>query len=367
MYLPWYDVAMSSTGQYQVAALLPTRNSVGAAQLYLSSDFGSTWNKNTISTQDSSGTYCIVAISSSGQYQAAAIHGGFIYESRSYALSWSVISFFPQKLSWSYIAISDSGLVQAACIDGGFVYVSSDFGVTWTTRGSSNFWTSISISSSGQVQVASVYQGFIYISYDYGATFAVSASSQTWQAVDISSNGIYVTAISVPGFIYIGNDYDLSIQPISVPTLSPTSSMPTASLSIIWTQVSTSRKTWEGIDLSADGRYQSACAFGDYIYVSSDYGVIFQAKGIAFNWEDIAISSTGQYQTSVPNYGPIYISNDFGITWSSSTSPVLIWQTVAMSADGFYQSAAVASGNVYISRDLGVSWSVINSLPSTTW
>ncbi|MDP3683535.1 MAG: hypothetical protein Q8S01_06340, partial [Ignavibacteria bacterium] len=65
-----------------------------------------------------------------------------------------------------------------------------------------------------------------------------------------------------------------------------------------------------------DGKYQTAGAYGGYLYRSIDYGVNWSQVGVSAYWNGIAISSNGQYQTAVVVNGLTYRSADYGATWA---------------------------------------------------
>jgi hypothetical protein len=92
------SVAMSSSGQYQTALV----NGVG--NIYVSNDYGNTWNINTGVNNGID-----IAISSSGQYQVVAQNAQVAY-SNDYGKLWSIL--FSNSTSTS-IALSASGQLFA--------------------------------------------------------------------------------------------------------------------------------------------------------------------------------------------------------------------------------------------------------------
>ena len=62
--------------------------------------------------------------------------------------------------------------------------------------------------------------------------------------------------------------------------------------------------------MSADGKYQTAVAYGGQVYISSNYGIAGSWSAVESNrvWADVAMSSDGQYQTAVAYGGQIYIN-----------------------------------------------------------
>ena len=110
--------------------------------------------------------------------------------------------------------------------------------------------------------------------------------------------------------------------------------------------------------MSSSGEYQTAVSTGNYVYVSSNFGMTWTAKsrtaGLALR--GVSISSTGQYQSVGVLGGQIQVSSDFGMTWAPKAGS-LSWGDIAVSSTGQYQTACVAPGLIYFSRDYGFNWS----------
>jgi len=118
----WNGLAVSSTGQYQIAAIA----NVG---IYRSSDYGVTW---ILATGTSTPTWTAVAISASGQYQTAVANGGSIsiYRSSDYGISWSTVSTVITG-NFTAVAVSATGQYQIACITNVGIYRSTNYGINW--------------------------------------------------------------------------------------------------------------------------------------------------------------------------------------------------------------------------------------------
>jgi hypothetical protein len=113
------------------------------------------------------------------------------------------------------------------------------------------------------------------------------------------------------------------------------------------------------IGMSADGKYISYIASNDFnnssIYVSSDYGATFTAKGgTARAYVCIAVSSTGNYQAAAVNSDGLYFSTDFGNTWANvGLSAESSWGGIKISTDGRIVLAWGQGNNTgYITRDV---------------
>jgi photosystem II stability/assembly factor-like uncharacterized protein len=212
----------SSDGKYISACRnVDTVSEVSKYGIFCSSDFGITWVERGSNTFPNSRLLSI-AMSSSGQYQITTEFGNshnWVYLSRDYGKTWNKITVDSSTFTTTTASMSSSGKYQA--IAGGFyyygsstssyIYYSSDYGATWTKNtaiGLKN-WSSISMSSSGRYQTAVAGSNYIYISSDYGVTWTstnTSIGTQNWSCVSISASGQYQTACvgtsSQNGFIY---------------------------------------------------------------------------------------------------------------------------------------------------------------------
>jgi hypothetical protein len=143
---------MSASGQYQTAV---TSSSSSDGYVYTSSDFGSSWSQQTTPTSN----WQSVAVSGSGQYQVAVSTsgsslGGYIYISSNFGASWSQQT--TTSSNWQSVAVSVSGQYQTAVSLGSTIYVSSDYGNSWSSiSGTSKYWLSVAMTASGQYQIAS--------------------------------------------------------------------------------------------------------------------------------------------------------------------------------------------------------------------
>jgi type II secretory pathway pseudopilin PulG/sugar lactone lactonase YvrE len=170
------------------------------------------------------------------------------------------------------------------------------------------------------------------------------ASTMDWRGVAMSSTGQYQTAVAYGENIYISSDTGNT-----------------------WTAKATPLN-WTSVAMSSTGQYQTAVASGGQIYVSSDYGNAWAAAGNTTTWTGVAVSSTGQYQTAVAANDYVYVSTDYGTSWTAKGS-VLNWSGVALSSDGVRQSATVNGGNIYVSSDSGNTWagSTFRRYESNQW
>ncbi|MFH0949030.1 MAG: hypothetical protein V1802_00915 [Candidatus Aenigmatarchaeota archaeon] len=363
-----YVIASGNVG-YNFSSVSPKGTAAGlvisSADGIIEATYGATW----ISASPTAIWYGI-AISSEGRYQTAINREGNIFISADYGNDWT------QKLAAGFpledVAISSDGKYQTALESrtswpyNGRIFVSSDFGQSWVARGPGvsdpkYSWGYIAMSSDGKYQTAIGYyydgvafDGKIYISSDYGMNWAQSSGpTGTLTGIFMSSDGKYQTLIgrcygthsscTYAGEFYTSDNYGQS-----------------------WTKrdVLGPLLYWMDVAISSDGRYQTAVLDNGEIYISSDYGVNWAAKGTVKYWKDVAMSSDGKYQTAIASSpGKIYTSYDYGNIWIESASLTEIWpEQIAMSSDGKYQTVITgdgpANGRIYVSPNYGVSWTV---------
>ena len=179
---------------------------------------------------------------------------------------------------------------------------------------------------------------------NYGMNWVQNTSvvSTNWGDVSMSASGQYQLVTLGPGnFLYISSNYGVT-----------------------WTSTG-STGSWNTVAISASGQYQIAGPSNGNIYISSNYGSTWTSTNTGVgnkNYSGIAISASGQYQTAI-GVNFIYISSDYGKNWILTVSS-LASGFVAMSASGQYQTAVVTGGYIYISRNYGLTWSQDTSVGS---
>jgi photosystem II stability/assembly factor-like uncharacterized protein len=141
---------MSASGQYQTVGT--------TANISISSDYGNTWITVTGSTINN------IAVSASGQYQIAINGTNPIYLSSNYGVTWNNSASGVQD--WYSIAMSSTGQYAVACVgSNGNIFRSYDYGNTWsqfTTPTSTENWICIAMSSSGQYMTLSTSTNYLY-------------------------------------------------------------------------------------------------------------------------------------------------------------------------------------------------------------
>ena len=402
------SIAMSATGQYQSA----TTGSSGT--IYTSNNYGFTWtrNNNALIT----GKYwSTISVSSNGQYQSAGVFGGFICKSSNYGLTWGDcsgvkksdtatgdgISTSQSTQYWVSIALSSSGQYQAAVTNSlttgtpnyrGDIYISNNYGDKWNliTNGLSSLnngpsgapgnqsYTGIAISSTGQYLAACINRNFIYVSNSYGIFWTqVTTIGQPYTAISMSSSGQYITAVT-------SNTASGTASGTTYGTI-----FISANYGITWSDTNTSyaKQLWSGVSISSSGQYQSVISNNgstNYSFTFSNGATIITSTSSSSTYPFIVLGAnvsgsgitpgtivisaptsgigTTSFTISSPTtstgssltfqYGAIYSSNNYGVTWfdntvknSNKTNNTMsqIWNGIAMNTNGQYQTA-VAGG-----------------------
>ena len=246
------------------------------------------------------------------------------------------------------VAVSPSTDTQVICatpftLTAGEVSVlGMNSSTTWSNNTTSDIsgvsFQSVSVSpTTGQYQIACVYNGGLYTSNDYGTTWALNQGTGLptdstnnygygkWQSVAISdcSTNTYLIAVTVgSGKIYVSNNSGGD-----------------------WSTPVSTNLNYFSVSMTADGKIQSAAVYGSqYMYVSTTYGITFEAKSIStYNWINIAINSgSGYYQTIVAKGSIMYRSDTSGNNWKSVAFSYP-WTWNAMDSTGKYQTATTTA------------------------
>jgi hypothetical protein len=389
----WFPVAMSSDGMYQVAA-------VDSGQIYESHDYGSTWTATAFKK-----AWVGLAMSADGMKQIAGTADSTVYVSNDRGTTWTSTGL--QSAVYHGAAMSDDATKQAVTQSGGYIFelvanapsvttaapgsmennleaggtVTDDGGLPTTygvcygtapdpdlsglhtvdgTGGNGSFTTSI-----GMIVPGSPYHVRAYatntLGTAYGADqFVYTQTDQTWRVVWGSWNDQYCIAMSADGaYQSCGSGYGVFVSD----NYGRTWHHPAAGIS--------NDLMIMDIAMSSSGQYQTALAYHDKVYTSSDYGEHWTQQFSDANryWVGVAMSSNGALQTAVENdteggSGELYVSIDFGNTWNQKSNTKL-WSSVAMTADGTLQMATAASDGTWVSSDSGSTWTAAAGLPAS--
>jgi hypothetical protein len=410
----WYQVGMSSTGQFMIAAAT-------GGFVYVSSNYGVNWTQTSLATASTS-TQQPCSVSGTGQYMFVGNNNGAFY-SVDYGVTWTKNSYLPTSTVWRFGSISSTGQYSLQIIQSSNVYLSqgsavnssnqiANFGAnaswsnlssvfsnplittcaisgtgqymligTWGSIGaylSTNYgysFTQIStasvptaywyycaaISSTGQYMILGnsngTSVGSIYLSTNFGSTFSsiTMPASDSWQHAAISSTGQYMVIVTTTSNrVYLSNNYGASGSWTAVAT----TSVPTTA-------------SFYGVSMSANGQYilvapgNGSSTNPISMYLSTNSGTSWTNTNVTNNtgfWQ-CGMSSTGQYMIATSYSGFSFISNDYGSNWSRTHMASTSWHIVcSISSSGQYMFIGNPNGT-YFSSNYGSTWSVIPSVP----
>ena len=268
---------------YYVAA-----NSTG---IYQSTD-GTSWTSlyslsNVVQVCVSHDGTRIVALTPSAVYLNDATHSWvkIISATSSQYFTCIALSTLSSIIDMSYIENNSGGIMQYNCITSTTIlYKPSPPSVL-----NSNQWTNIAVSDDGTVRLATLKSGVLY------------------RSVSFDPSGCSLSGC------------------------------------INWTLTGSPTLPWADLDMSVDGRYQSAAATNEGIYYSDNFGGVW-LKSDAPNqlWKAISLSYTGQYQVAVAFNGSLYISSNYGKNWVVGPGQTIeqSWNTVFYSYDAAVMKAS---------------------------
>lgn len=250
----WQAVASSSNGKYLVASILD-------GLIYISQDYGSTWNPVTASPPENPKSWLSLSMSGDGAKIIAGMYSGKLYVSSDFGVTWNETE--PagnQDENWKATAISSDGFSLFAGVNSGRLYKSSDFGENWDEMrplgNNDGYWNSIASSSDGSklITVSNDGEGqsFIFVSSDSGDTWTETQPTadgyHDWWIADINNDGSrLVTSSDTDGRLYVSSDFGEN-----------------------WTEEKPAGDTdqfWDAISLSGDGSQLLAGAFNGRLYL----------------------------------------------------------------------------------------------------
>ena len=191
----WDAITSSANGKHLAAT-----GSLGESAIFVSSDFGLSWELTT------KGEYAGITISSEGDIIAAPMEDGKVFMSTDYGKTQSLVG---NASDYSAITSSSKGTKLAAVTYGGSVWTSSDSGAEWKkvvpgAPDPGQYLVAITSSSDGSrlAAVAGIDKtGNIWTSSDSGDTWERSLnSSKKWASITSNSDGKRLAAV-----VYEGN------------------------------------------------------------------------------------------------------------------------------------------------------------------
>lgn len=269
-----YSMAMSSSGTYQTSVSYASYN------IYMSSDYGVTWNM-----------YYDKVVATNGGL-AAAIGGGLSSNAMTATGQTQVVT--------SYFTVNRNNTLF---IPGGSMFISNNYGAV-------NSWSQIpdSALTNSSSTTDSNLNNQIWISIAMNASSgkyitALSTGTSTTKNLISNYNPIDLLYLGTSGYLYTSSDYGKT-----------------------WTaNITLGKQIWISVSMSSTGQYQSAVTQYNVVYTSSNFGITWlpctninnQLNSTA-QIENIAVSSNGYNQSLAVFYcennniytsGSIYYTN----------------------------------------------------------
>jgi hypothetical protein len=173
----------------------------------------------------------------------------------------------------------------------------------------------------------------------YWQSAKITNDKNVYGIVENSTIGKNLASISFTSGVYINNSPTNGVQYI-----------PNAFSGNVL-QIYSNNKNWIDIDISEDGKYQTAIANtldSGYIYITSDSGNNWKEVGLYSGlFKKIKVSSNGKYQillNQTGNLKEVYSSNDYGNSWIPNRF-YDNWIDVAVANNGL--QAVINSKNLY--------------------
>jgi hypothetical protein len=317
------------------------------------------------------------AMSSDGATQALTLEGGDysgvagdVYVSRDYGETWEL----SLNLDYSsvYVGVSSTGRYMVAggiaSVDqttqvrnGGYLYTSSDYGVTWTqqTNAGQRLWSKMMISTDGtkifsltesqaqiiggQTQTTAL--GSSFVSTNSGSTFTESkafpntSGNDAWMDFDMSADGSKIYLVG------LGEKLWKNVL---------------SGASASWTSQTSTVTGIRAVRANAAGT-KVWIAGTNNLYVNSTSGIYtsWTSKGSAFF--TFEITEDEKYILAIPAIAggsPLSVSTNSGTSWSTAYfnndyySSNLSWSgfQLAMSSDGQYTAADIGYAEFYQAR-----------------
>lgn len=312
----------------------------GTDQMIVSNYYNRLWRNS--SGKLSLKNWFSVSCNSNCSNMFAVVNGGSVYRSVNSGDSWLSTS-LPTS-NWTSISSSSVGDRVAVASSSGLIYLSDNYGATWTNIEvhAHKKWRGISMDNSGQYLTAIAYTdtnkntedtGGVYTTQDYGFTWTQTKLplDLSWFSVDMSGNGSVIIAVAYGNGIYLSSDYGTN-----------------------WNIVESEHVLCTAVTIDDSGKHIAAVEYLGTIHTSDDSGTTWKTVDTLprqKEWITIDSDSTGQYLVAgitASSRGGIFLSNDFGSSWQQSSAPDdIFWQQVAMSNDGQQVVSVGANSGIF--------------------
>jgi photosystem II stability/assembly factor-like uncharacterized protein len=364
----WWKIAVSGTGQYQVAI---QRSSNG--RIFISNDYGKLWKPANIRLF---GNLTGVSVSSNGKYQTVLQQNSGIVISSDYGETWVIIdlcavknlidelTIFSTVRNWYATNMCSSGKYQTSVsfVDdpdtGGYIFISNNYGTSWIDVTPKNriypgFYYGISLSYTGKIQLIPItsnttsdetlYLSSYILSYDYGLTWTSPillgqnlVNCVINKSPDESIDGKYQYLIDSGGDgVFRSIDFGQT-----------------------WNLVYANNSNWRNICISSSGKYVYVGTQSNFIGISKDYGNTWYNKYFDVALTCISTSEDGSVISVTSLKNKIYISYDYGETFNTDNeSPEYVSiNDISMSSNGQIQSVSITNGKILQSYNYGNNW-----------
>ena len=322
---------------------------LGARQLYVSDDQGSSWKMF-----DNTGSYWYSsAMSASGSTIFSTGAGMGIMCSKNGGNTWTDLG-GPTGVGYEAVGCSpDAGILAVGSSQDGNLYISKDGGGNWNVAGdlSPSPWASIAISDGGKLisACAGSSSGFVAVSDDGGNSWNLFNDQVFWWNSAVAADGSLALACGASGMLVGTRDGGKNWIDMTPPDL-------VAKLS--------------AVACSADGTRIYVSSYPGLIYASDDGGVTWSPLASpSLEWVSLSCSANGQTIMGTVAFDYVYISSDFGASWTKldPAGTNTLWNTCLLSSDGDSAFLSVFGGNLYTGTDVntGKYTLTISSYPSS--
>lgn len=243
-------------------------------------------------------------------YRSDTSEGG-IFISRDGGLTWEERA--PDSGPWFDIVSSADGERLTAALAGRTLYTSSDAGETWTSRHVQGMWQQLFSSIDGRIVIGAIRGARLHRSLNFGQTWSPLSEPPLghWVSLSGSADGkILVAASNLPRVVYVSEDGGDT-----------------------WLERAPGDHDWIGTASSEDGRRLTLVGRNTPIFISTDRGLSWTARGPSKYWSSAASSADGTILLAAADGEHLYVSTDGGNTWNPR-GPQHKWKDVAMSRDG---------------------------------
>jgi len=209
----WF-VASDASGQYLSAVSYSGGYNTSGGDLWISSDYGSTWADVTSTGSPHAQDWWANASDQTGHNLVAAAYGGDIWTSTNSGTTWTnrTTGTAASGLGWWAVVSDTSGHNLVAAANNGDIWKSINSGITWTDTGNTGDWVFLSSDAAGQNLIAGTdsTDQDIWLSADYGSTWynstaGSSASGQNLETVAVNAAGNQFVAAGITGDIWTYN------------------------------------------------------------------------------------------------------------------------------------------------------------------